>query len=62
MWDYVITAWEGIVDDDNKAIICDCENKTMLMGGSITFSSFISKCLEKLSESNEIHKEDLEKN
>ena len=50
MWDYIITGWEGIVDEKDKPIPCTKENKIDLMRNWVWFSVFISSSLEKLTD------------
>lgn len=62
VWDYCIVDWEGIIDDDDKPIECNTENKIKLMNNHIGFSNFIQNCLERLNRQSEIYSEYLEKN
>lgn len=62
LWDYVIMDWKDLSDLSDNPIPCDKDNKIKLMQGSVKFSSFIGKCVEKLTEEAELYEEDLEKN
>jgi len=62
IWDYVIVGWEGVTDLEDKEIQCTPENKALLMGKSTKFSSFVTKCLEKLTDEITDIEEELEKN
>lgn len=62
LWDFCITGWENFFDGKMEPIPCTKENKVLLMGRSVKFSNFVSACLEKLTESQRIREEGLEKN
>lgn len=53
MWDYSITGWNGLVDDDGKPIECTSENKVFLMKNHVGFARFIGDKMEKLAEEYE---------
>ena len=50
VWDYVITGWNNLVDDDGKEIECNTDNKVFLMKNHIGFAGFVNDKLESLSE------------
>jgi hypothetical protein len=62
IWDYCIVDWRGLVDDNDKPIECNFENKVKLMNGHIGFSLFVDNCLNRLNQQNEIYAEYREKN
>jgi len=62
LWDYVITGWKGVYNQEDNEIPCTKDNKTKLMRGSVKFSSFIGNCVEELTSESEMHTEELEKN
>ena len=62
LWDYVIIDWEGVEDIEGNEIPCNKDNKILLMKESVKFSSFIGKCVEKLSDDEAEYAEDQEKN
>lgn len=53
LWDYSITGWNGLVDDDGKEIPCTSENKVFLMRNHVGFARFIGDKMERLSEEYE---------
>ena len=62
LWDYVITGWAGLEDNEGMEITCTKENKIMLMQGSVKFAGFVGDCVEQLTADSNIHDEELEKN
>jgi hypothetical protein len=50
IWDYVIVEWQGLVDDENKEIVCDPKTKTVLMSNNIGFAQFVNQCLEQVTK------------
>lgn len=53
LWDYSITGWNGLVDDDDKEIPCTAENKVYLMKNHVGFARFIGDKMERLAEEYE---------
>jgi hypothetical protein len=49
LWDYAITEWSGLVDDDGKEIPCTSENKIFLMRNHVGFARFIGDKLELMA-------------
>lgn len=62
IWDHCIVSWENLLDKAGKPIPCTKETKNLLMGKSITFSSFVGECLKRLFPITESLAEELEKN
>jgi len=59
-WDFCITDWKGFYNKEGNPIPCTKEMKILLMGKSIIFSSFVTKCLSKLAETvDELKEEEL---
>lgn len=61
LWDYVITDW-NIKDAKGKPISCTADMKVKLMGKSLVFKNFVTKCLDKLNEAAAQEAEESEKN
>lgn len=61
VWDYTITAWEGFYDKNGDVIECTRENKIKLMKLPV-FDRFVGRCLQMLSNSRVLIKEEAEKN
>ena len=61
VWDYAITAWEGLLNAKGKAIECNRDNKLKLMAIP-EFDRFIGRCLQMLGDASVKAKEELEKN
>lgn len=61
-WDYVIVAWENLLDANNQPIPCTPENKVLLMSRSVKFGEYIGECLKKLNEDAKLRTETLQKN
>ncbi len=61
-WDYCIVGWEDIYDGKGQEIECTKEMKILLMRKSVKFANFVAECLGKLTEGEEEHEKDLEKN
>ena len=53
LWDYSISDWKGLLDDDGKPIECTTENKLFLMQNHVGFATFIGECIGKVSEMHE---------
>jgi len=53
LWDYSITGWNDLVDDDGKPIECTSENKVFLMKNHVGFARFIGSKMELLAEEYE---------
>src|SRR6056297_1159072 len=53
LWDYSITGWNDLVDDDGKPIACTSENKVFLMKNHVGFARFIGDKMERLAEEYE---------
>jgi hypothetical protein len=53
LWDYSITGWSDLVDDDGKPIECNSENKVFLMKNHVGFARFIGDKMERLAEEYE---------
>jgi hypothetical protein len=49
LWDYVIMAWDGFVDSSGSVIQCNTDNKIRFMSQWPAFSTFVDKCLERLT-------------
>ena len=62
LWDYVITDWVGLEDNEGQEIPCTKENKIKLMQGSVKFSGFVGNCVEQLTADSDMYDEKLEKN
>jgi hypothetical protein len=62
IWDYCITAWEGIYGKDGKDIPCTAENKYMMMQKSQPFAKFVTESMQKLNSDEEEQKTESEKN
>jgi hypothetical protein len=62
LWDYVIMDWSGFVDPSGNPIACSKENKIKLMSQWPAFSTFIDKCLERLTPDVNAEVEASEKN
>ena len=50
MWDYSISEWSGLVDDDDADIECNADNKVYLMRNHIGFASFVGDKMTEMSE------------
>jgi CRISPR/Cas system-associated protein Cas7 (RAMP superfamily) len=50
LWDYVITDWRSLEDDEDKPIECTKENKVKLMLENIGFAHFVGSCMEIVNE------------
>jgi hypothetical protein len=61
-WDTVIVAWEDFFDRDEKPIVCNKENKILLMTKSAKFVKFVTDSLKVLSEDETLQAEQTEKN
>lgn len=61
-WDYVIMAWENLLDADEKPIPCTKENKMLLLTHSAKFVAVINEALRKITEDEDIKLEEAEKN
>jgi hypothetical protein len=53
LWDYSITDWTGLVDDDGTEIPCTPEKKVFLMKNHVGFGRFIGDKMEKLASEYE---------
>jgi hypothetical protein len=53
LWDYSITGWTDLVDDNGKEIEVTPENKVFLMRNHVGFARFVGDKMEKLSEEYE---------
>jgi hypothetical protein len=53
LWDYAITGWNDLLDDDGKPIDCTSENKFFLMRNHVGFARFIGSKMELLAEEYE---------
>ena len=53
LWDYSITEWSGLVDDNDNEIECTAKNKVFLMKNHVGFARFIGDKMEKLSDEYE---------
>lgn len=53
LWDYSITGWNNLEDDDGKPIECNSESKLFLMRNHVGFARFIGEKMEKLAEDYE---------
>ena len=62
IWDYCIVDWKDLVDDEEKPIECNTENKIKLMNEHVGFSLLVEALLGKLNKLNDVHTERLEKN
>ena len=62
LWDYIISDWNKLEDDDGNPIECTTENKLMLMAENVGFQQFVNACLLKLTEEYEDMAETIEKN
>lgn len=62
LWDYVISDWTKLEDDDGKPIPCTTENKLFLMLNNVGFSQFVATCTEKVNEGIEERFKVAEKN
>ncbi|NOR27608.1 MAG: hypothetical protein GQ540_03655 [Lutibacter sp.] len=59
VFDYQIESWYLITNED-QSIECNLDNKKKMMYGSPKFSTWISKCMEKLEKASlEIEEEEL---
>jgi len=61
-WDAIIVDWENLYDAKEAAILCNRENKILLMDNSQKFASFIVDSLKTLSDSEAAQAEASEKN
>lgn len=61
-WDYCIGDWSQVLDDQGQEIENTKENKLMLMGKSVAFSSFVGQNLEDIGGAQEKLKEAETKN
>ncbi len=62
IWDFVVVDWNGVLDEDEKAVKCTTDNKIKLMEQSVVFAGFIGECLEKLNTDIGSYQKVLEKN
>lgn len=62
LWDYIIVAWEGLLDKAGNNIPCTPENKTLLMARSPYFMRFLTESLKTLTEDEQREAEASEKN
>ena len=62
LWDYVISDWTRLEDDDGKPIQCNTENKLFLMMNNVGFSQFVAVCTEKVNKGIEERFKATEKN
>jgi hypothetical protein len=62
VWDYSITGWNGLEDENGVPIPCSKETKAALMRGSLKFSEMVSGFLDKLDDAEAERKEEFEKN
>ena len=53
LWDYSITGWTDLEDDDGREIKCSNENKVFLMRNHVGFARFVAEKMEQLSEEYE---------
>jgi hypothetical protein len=53
LWDYSITDWTGLVDDDGNEIPCTPEKKVFLMKNHVGFARFIGDKMETLASEYE---------
>lgn len=61
-WDYCITDWENILDQDENPMPCTLENKKLLMRKAPKFAGWVTDCLNQLGEDNSQRQEEAEKN
>jgi len=62
LWDFCIVEWKDLYDANEKPIPCTREMKSLLMGRSPKFFTFVSGCLDRLREIESAEAEALEKN
>lgn len=62
IWDYCISAWEGVYNKNGEDIPCTAENKLMLMQKSQVFAKFVTECMKQLNKEEEEQKTEAEKN
>ena len=61
-WDYVVMAWENLLDAKEQQIPCTKENKMLLMMRSAKFVKFVTDALRTLSDDETAQAEATEKN
>lgn len=49
-WDFVIVDWENFFDAKGETIICNKENKLMMIAKSTKFMKIVSECLKELND------------
>lgn len=62
IWDFCIVDWEGILNEETgQPLPCNLENKKLLMGKSVEFSTFVADKLTEIREVEEKEEEEAEK-
>jgi hypothetical protein len=62
LWDFCIVRWEDFFDKNGKAIPCNSDTKSLLMGKSMKFSRFVLDKINELTNTEDLVKEEEAKN
>jgi len=64
LWDFCIVSWKGLYSDKEckKPILCNRENKILMMNRSLKFSSFIAAKITELANLEQEKEASAEKN